>query len=684
MDYQSREFADAVRRLSQLLAQLSGEGRALAVLGAGEHTSHVLARLDLGVYAPCLYDDHPLCGEPGSPAMAVRPLAELDLAAAREFVLCTHFQQENLREWLMQRGVPPERIHDMYTPADRVLQFKRQAYNVLTDLHQPASAPDIPGPGLAESRFMPRFVNRLLLVHPPFALANRRHKKTMPMGLLALGAYLRRSFPDLQVELMDAHIENIQPADVIKSIHKRHYDLVCLTAWTSQTPMAFAIADAVRAEGQAGVVLGGVHATLCPDEAIGHADFLVVGEGELPLAGLVGALRGGEDPGAIQGVATRPGQDPGRQVIGDLDSIPFPAWELLPDWRKYDFPLHVVGGYRFPIMGSRGCPFSCTFCSSPLMWNRQVRWNSPGYVARQMVAAHRRYGVKQFHFWDDNLLLKASHMESLCGLLLDSGVNFNWLGLSRASDINRRKDILPLMKRAGCVGMEIGIESFTQQSADLTHKGEEIEAMAQAAENLMAAGLAPLYTHMLFTPGEDLASYPAKKRFLERINAKVPAHLRSDGGIGQLTTPHRGTAFAGEAAALGMVMCRENGHYVHHRVNFIPNSLLGDTPRRATATSGSPYPFLHMIVGYVHDWTLKDMEHYVLVHGYLWESIDGTLTVRDLAAKASRRFPNLSREQVITFTALAMVGLAKDNRIVGVEHEVRGALQDLAGQRSLA
>jgi len=684
MDYQSREFAEAVRRLSRLLTDLSAKGLQIAVLGAAEHTSHVLARLDLSAHVSCLYDDHPLRGEATARALPVRPLSELDLAATQAFVLCTHFQQENLREWLLQQGVPEPRIHDMYTPADRVLQFKRQAYNALTDLHLPPSPEESPGPGLGESRFKPRFVNRLLLVHPPFAVANRRHKKTMPMGLLALGGYLRRAFPDLQVELIDAHIGNLQPAEVISEIRKRHYDLVCLTGWTSQAPMAHAIADAVRADGLAGVVLGGVHATLCPEEAIGHADFLVSGEGELPFAGLVAALRNGDDPTAVAGVATRPGQDPGRQVVSDLDTIPFPAWELLADWRRYDFPLHVVGGYRFPIMGSRGCPFACTFCSSPLIWKRQVRWHSPGHVAAQMIEAHRRYGVSQFHFWDDNLLLKSGHMEALCELLLESGVEFKWLGLSRASDINRSKAILPLMKRAGCVGMEIGIESFTQQSADLTNKGERIEAMAQATENLMAAGLAPLYTHMLFTPGEDLSSYPAKKMFLERINAQAPPDLRSDGGLGQLTTPHKATAFAAQANDLGVVLCHENGHYVHHRVNFVPNSLLGDVPQRLSSTSGSPYPFLHMIVGYVHDWTLRDMEHYVLVHGYLWEAIDGARTVRELAGLAAERFANLSQEKAIAFTALAMVGLAKDKRISGVHNEVNGALQDIVGQRSLA
>ncbi|WP_459934477.1 B12-binding domain-containing radical SAM protein [Fundidesulfovibrio butyratiphilus] len=684
MDYRSHHFAEAVRRLAATLRELTERGLPLAVLGAGEHTRRVLERLDLSAWTDRLYD-HLDEGEESEPlALPVSPLSELDLQGSAHFVLCTHFQQENLREWLLTRGVEAERIHDMYTPADRVRQFVRVAYDPLADLRIPPTPGDAPGPGVARSRSGSRFVNRVLLVHPPFARANRRHKKTMPMGLLALGGWLRKRFPDIQVELVDAHITDTAPAEVIAHILGRHYDLVCLTAWTAQAPMAFAIADAVRAKGEAYVVIGGVHATLCPDETLEHADFIVAGEGELPLGDLVEALREGGDPSGIDGVGVAKGQDPGRQMIKDLDILPYPAWELLPDWRLYNYPLHVVGGYRFPLMGSRGCPFACTFCSSPLMWNRRVRWNSPEYVAGQMFAAHRRYAVNQFHFWDDNLLLKPGHMDRVCELVLESGVEFRWLGLSRASDINRRKELLPLMKRAGCVGMEIGIESFTQQSADLTHKGEEIDAMAQAAENLMRAGLAPLYTHMLFTPGEDLASYPAKKRFLERINSKVPEHLRSDGGLGQLTTPHRGTEFAAEALTMGTVMSRENAHYVHHRVNFLPDSLLDDTPRRLTATSGSPYPHLHLIAGYVHDWTLEDMERYVLAHAFLWDAMDGKRTIRQLADMVARHQPWLSRDRAMVFTALVMVGLAKDNRITGERNDIRSALQDSAGQRFVA
>ena len=665
MDYQSPSFAEAVRRLGALLASLAGKGLAPAVLGAGAHTGQVLSRLDLGNYASCLYDDQPLECPPDGPCLPVRPLQELDIEATPAFVLCSHFEQENLEDWLLRKGVAPGKIHKMYTPADRVLQFQKWAFDPAAQPPPPPRAEAVLGPGLANSRFKPRFVNRVLLIHPPFALANRRHKKTMPMGLLALGGYLKEKFPGLSLELIDGHIDNLGPQAIIDRVQRNHYDLVCLTAWTSQAPMAYAVADAVRGEGLAGVVLGGVHATVCPDEAINHADFLITGEGELPLAGLVEALRQGVEPTGIPGLMTGPGQDPGRQTVEDLDSLPLPAWELLPDWRKYDFPLHVVGGFRFPIMGSRGCPFNCTFCSSPLMWQRRVRWHSPEYVAREMFEANRRYGVNQFHFWDDNLLLKSGHMDKLCELLLESGLDFKWLGLSRASDINRRKDLLPLMKKAGCVGMEIGIESFTQESADLTSKGEAIEAMAQAAENLITAGLAPLYTHMLFTPGEDLSSYPAKRRFLERINAKVSPKFRSDGGLGQLTTPHRGTVFSDQAPSLGMVLSRENAHYVHHRVNFIPESLLKDRPRRLSQAPGSPYPFLNTVVSYVHNWTLRDMENFVLVRQFLWGAMDGERSVKDLAGAAVVAFPELSLEKAQIFTALAMVGWAKEERITG-------------------
>ncbi|MBF0550247.1 MAG: cobalamin-dependent protein [Deltaproteobacteria bacterium] len=548
----------------------------------------------------------------------------------------------------------------------RLTGLQDLAYDPTRDPAWPSPPVDVPGGGMAASRHQPVPLQRVLLVQPPFALANRRHKKTMPLGLLALGGYLKQQFPELGLDLLDAHITNMAPAQVMAYLRTHPADLVCITGWTGQMPMAYAIADAMRAAGSATVVLGGVHATLCPDEAIEHADYVVVGEGELPLAGLVAALQADDPLRPIDGVISSPGGTTCRQFVPDLDALPDPAWELLPDWKCYDHPLHVVGGFRFPLMGSRGCPFNCTFCSSPLMWQRKVRWLSPARIVAEMEEVRRRYQVNQFHFWDDNLVLMRRHMTELAELILKTDHPYRWVGLSRASDIVKHQDILPLMKRAGCVGLEIGVESFTQVSVDMTRKGEAVEEMVTATDCLIRAGITPLFTHMLFTPGETLAGYPIKEKFIHKLLSGVGLGRRSESELGQLTTPHRGTVFAQEAPALGEVLCRNNADFVHHRVNFIPHSLLDDIPRKTAACPGYPYYFLGTIGGAVYNWTLPDMQDFLKVGAWLWPEIDGRTSIRELSRRVAARFPHLDPEKALIFTSLNLVGWARDDRVTGL------------------
>jgi len=544
----------------------------------------------------------------------------------------------------------------------------------LKDLAQdPSSNPvippkrlDAPAGGMAASRWTLSRVERILLIHPPFAMANRRHKKTMPMGLLSLGSYVRKKLPAVHVELLDAHIMNMTVEEIVRYATSNPFDVVLLTGWTAQMPVVYAIADAVRSIGRSAVVLGGAHSTLCSDEAIEHADFVVRGEGEIALVNLLSRLLSGDVLGPIEGVISHPGEVTHGPQVADLNDLPLPDWSLLPNWALYDHPLHVVGGFRFPIMGSRGCPFNCTFCCSPLIWNRTVRWHSPEWIVAQMEEAWKRHKVCQFHFWDDNLLLAHDHMAGLCDRILKMNHPCRWVGLTRASSIVRHHDLLPLLKKAGCIGLEIGVESFTEVSAEMTQKGESIQEMVLATELLIEHEIAPLFTHMLFTPGERLASYTRKEEFLNKLTAKIRRGLRSDSELGQLTTPHRGTIFSREATKLGMVCCRDNADYVHHRVNFIPNSLLDDVPKRVSHGAGSPYYFLGVIVTHVFNWTLKDMKDFLEINGALWTQIDGQSSIRELSRRMAERFPHLDEMKSSIFTALCMVGWAREGRVMGV------------------
>jgi hypothetical protein len=153
---------------------------------------------------------------------------------------------------------------------------------------------------------------------------------------------------------------------------------------------------------------------------------------------------------------------------------------------------------------------------------------------------------------------------------------------------------------------------------------------------LVDAGIVPLYTHMLFTPGETIQSYREKEVFLSELNRSVGTAVRSDSPLGQLTTPHVETEFARDAANLGLVLWRSPSDSIHHRVNFLPNSLLDDVP---VLSPGAERPdslcALGTIIQSVYDWEIPRMRRFLAAHDRIWGRIDGVKSVRGIAESVS-------------------------------------------------
>lgn len=494
---------------------------------------------------------------------------------------------------------------------------------------------------------------KILMIQPPFSTANHRHKKTMPLGLLYVAAALRKRLPDADLRLFDAHIHDTTWLDMTKLIDETDFNILAIGYWSAQAKNAYLISDYARSVKPDVVIIhGGVHATLRPEEALAHCDYVVKGEGEQALGDLVeGLLKGKPQPSFIE-----------SNFITNLDSLPFPAWDLLHDTRAYDHAMHVVGGLRFPIIGSRGCPFSCTFCSSPIIWKRKVRWRGPENVVDEMDAIFTRYGVSKFHFWDDNMVMNREWMSGLIDALRGRRRSYQWVGLSRASDIIRQEALLPIMRDAGCVGVEVGVESFTDQVSDNVEKGETSENTSRAAALLKASGIAPLYTHMLFTPGETIASYRSKEIFMNELRVGVPSSFKSDSDLGQLTTPHVKTKFAEDAAHMGRILWRKADDSHHHRVNFLPDSLLDDIPRRLSDNMPSPLPYLTIIVQSIYDWTENRMRGFVRSSPLLWEEMDGIKSVRKLAESIAPR-TNMDPDEALAHACLLVALWARDGHI---------------------
>tara|TARA_B100000315_G_C14161660_1_gene400340 strand:- start:17 stop:586 length:570 start_codon:yes stop_codon:yes gene_type:complete len=189
--------------------------------------------------------------------------------------------------------------------------------------------------------------------------------------------------------------------------------------------------------------------------------------------------------------------------------------------------------------------------------------------------------------------------------------------------------------------------------------------MIDASNNMEKAGIAPLYTHMLFNPGENINGYRQKQLFLNEVNKKNTAFL-ADSRLGQASTPHRNTDFEQEAKEQGEVFLKDYSTYVHHRINFLPNSLLEDVPVKTGHDRESPLEFLEIILQALHDWDDTMIDQYIDVSENLWERIDGKKSVKLLSNEIGNEM-DLNNYRSKIFVCLSIVGLSRDGSIMSAD-----------------
>ncbi|UCC95697.1 MAG: B12-binding domain-containing radical SAM protein [Candidatus Omnitrophota bacterium] len=277
-------------------------------------------------------------------------------------------------------------------------------------------------------------------------------------------------------------------------------DVYSIVAATPDYPLAVTIAKTVKAMHESSLtVLGGTHATCVPEEIGKEFDKVVIGEGELAFLDILDDFRNNKSNKRFYH----------RELIKDLDSIPFPARHMLPFNSLFSKNALAVGGESTgTIITSRGCPNSCSFCANTKVWRRKIRFRTPDNVTDEIKQIIYKYGIKSFRFQDDNLLFKKDRMVELCKKMEPLGIK--WRGLARLDSLNDLS-VLKLMKKAGCLELGFGIESLMQEVLDKNSKAVKLKDIHSAFENMRQAELKSRIFLILGLPGE-------RKGFTKRLN----------------------------------------------------------------------------------------------------------------------------------------------------------------------
>lgn len=319
---------------------------------------------------------------------------------------------------------------------------------------------------------------RLLLVAP----SHRTGKKAL-FPPLALGVVAALTPGDWEVTIVDEAVEPVE--------FDRPADLVGITAMTPTAPRAYELADAFRQRGRQ-VVLGGMHPSALPEEAAAHADAVVVGEAE--------------------GVWEEVLRDAARRRLrGIYRSAERPALEGLPVPRR---DLYRPGAYlcTATVQTSRGCPFSCDFCSVTRFFGRTYRWRP----VEEIVSEVKALGQKIVFFVDDNIFGAPARARELFRQLVP--LRINWVGQS-SINIARNPDLLRLAARSGCRGLFVGLESLAADNLRQMGKSllNRVEDYREAIARIQGHGIGVEGAFIFGLDGDDPGVFRRTVRFARRL-----------------------------------------------------------------------------------------------------------------------------------------------------------------------
>lgn len=313
-----------------------------------------------------------------------------------------------------------------------------------------------------------------LYVPPGGYFAERWSRGTSmpPLGILSIAAVLEKE--GIGVEIIPADILKLSWRDIDRKIRSDRPDIVGVTSTTENRFQSFKLVRIARqAHPPALVIMGGPHASMAAGDTLLHLpelDVVVRGEGELTMVELCQSIKRQPDRsglGHIAGISYRSGEEvhhnPPRPAIPDLDVLPFPAFHLVP-FEKYNFRVNVPGHgllQAVNIMTSRGCPFNCNFCATPINWGRSVRVRSPENVVAEIEFHMKERGARVIHFYDDTFNVSVKRVEDICRLLVDRKLGVFWLCEIRIDLMT--KPLLARMKEAGLFYVSFGLEAGSER-----------------------------------------------------------------------------------------------------------------------------------------------------------------------------------------------------------------------------
>jgi len=386
---------------------------------------------------------------------------------------------------------------------------------------------------------------RITLVYPNFGIGRR--SLYFPLGLAYVAAALRNAGHDITV--VDMEGDDLTIGRAFRLIEESDPRMVGFGGMITRYGIVRELARTIRSEmPEAFLMAGNSGATTVPGLYLESAgmDAVILGEGETTSVELAAALASGSDWRGVPGLAflDERGEtafSPPRALLGDLDSLPWPARDLFP-LEKYMSSTDHRGRYsrHLEIVASRGCPYGCVYCYH--IYGRTIRRRSPESIVAEAESLVSAYGMSYTGFPDDLFTSDRTFVIETCRLLRERLPGIRWSCLGRASSVDR--EMLRAMRAAGCNWISYGIETGSRAMLDRMGRTVTPEQCLAAIEMTREAGIHPEGSFMIGMFGETRETVEETVEFCRRADITAPMLF---------VTPYPGTELFDEAVGKGLI-----------------------------------------------------------------------------------------------------------------------------------
>ncbi len=367
---------------------------------------------------------------------------------------------------------------------------------------------------------------KVCLIRPPQLVTKGSigNKAAAPIGIAFLGAVLEKEC--ISVSLIDAIAEDPESLEPFMEgvfvnglsndqIAKRipsDVDVIGLSLmftmnWLHDRTLIKHLKDVFP---KALIIAGGEHITALPEYSIQQSglDVCVLGEGELTIVDLLNTIRNGEPLNEVQGLVfkekTKIIRTLPRKRQLNITELPWPSWHLLPvnKYFEHGMVFGVDRGPCLPIMASRGCPYLCTFCSSPDMWGTRYSLRDAKDVVDEMESLKETYGVTNIDFYDLTAIVKRRWIIEMCDELIARNLNLTWQLPSGTRSEAIDTEVVTKMYASGCRNVTYAPESGSEELLRIIKKKVKLKNLLSSARSSVIHNLNVKVNIIIGLPGE--------------------------------------------------------------------------------------------------------------------------------------------------------------------------------------